>query len=286
MGQLADKALLLVEKGYTVKSWVSRKKDKITAQIKSMSNTVVILSIEEGDLAGTVSVSHNSFHKGEWRVVKPPVEKVHLDHLELYVASTNNEFMKKILIGRITGKLLEMETSNMDVVEGLKLALKPRRNVIACKKFSKGKLVLVPTTLRIESKDVSEHASGNQSICIGKCGTENTVYLNPCFANPSDKVDPGVAFVAPFWLVQTTHVQEEAKMHMSLTVGPSEKNATLKIPTLVNSCAVNTDDVLLRFLFPSLKSQRWSKLCQSAQANPLSVLASRVAIRSPQHDAS
>ena len=40
----------------------------------------------------------------------------------------------------------------MDVVGGLKLALKPHRKVIACKKFSKGKLVLVPTTLRIESK--------------------------------------------------------------------------------------------------------------------------------------
>lgn len=249
MGQLADKALLLVEKGYTVNSWVSRKKDKITAQIKSMSNTVVILSIEEGDLAGTVSISHDSFHKGEWRVVKPPVEKVSLDHLEQYVASTNKEFMKKILIGLIGGKLLEMEKSHMDVVGGLKLALKPRRNVIACKKFIKGKLVLVPTTLRIESKDVSEEASANQSICIGRCGTEKTAYyLNPCFANPLDKVDPGSAFVAPFWLVQTTHDQEEANMHMSLTVDPSDKNANLKIPTLVNSCAVNADDVLLRFV--------------------------------------
>ena len=152
VGQLADKALLLVEKGYTVNSWVSRKKDKITAQIKSMSNTVVILSIQEGDLAGTVSISHDSFHKGEWRVVKPPVEKVSIDHLEQYVASTNKEFMKKILIGLIGGKLLEMEKANMDVVGGLKLALKPHRKVIAYKKFSKGKLVLVPTTLRIGSK--------------------------------------------------------------------------------------------------------------------------------------
>lgn len=35
---------------------------------------------------------------------------------------------------------------------------------------------------------------------------------------------------------------------MSLTVDPSDKNANLKIPTLVNSCAVNADDVLLRFV--------------------------------------
>ena len=39
-------------------------------------------------------------------------------------------------------------------------------------------------------------------------------------------------------------------MHMSLTVGPSDKKSTLKIPTMVmvNLCAVNPEDVLLRYV--------------------------------------
>ena len=247
VGQLADASMLLLEKGFTVDAWVSRKKDKIVAQIKSISNTSVILSIEEGDLAGTVQVSHSSFHKGEWKLSKAPVQKVNLDQLELYASSTNTEFLKKICTGNICAKLLDVETSHSDALSSLKLALKPRRNVVASKKFAKGKLVLVPTTAKIESKDVSETPSNN-SICIGRCGTESTVYhLNAHFASPVDK-DVGDAFVSPFWLVSTTHVQEEANMHMSLTVGPSDKNSTLKIPTMVNLCAVNPEDVLLRYV--------------------------------------
>ena len=77
--------------------------------------------------------------------------------------------------------------------------------------------------LKKANNDVSERASGNQSICIGKCGMENNTvyYLTSVFHSPLDKAENGTAFVAPFWLVQTTHVQEEANMLAHRT-----KNAT------------------------------------------------------------
>ena len=44
-------------------------------------------------------------------------------------------------------------------------------------------------------------------------------------------VHVGAAFVSLFWFVSTT-CEEEANMQCLLTVGPSDKNTTSKIPTL------------------------------------------------------
>ena len=122
------------------------------------------------------------------------------------------------------------------MLEGLKLQVKPSRAVFCTKPFAKNKLILIPSTWKIESKEASSGLS---------IGTIRDVPLSllPAFLHSKDGDLTG-SFLQPFWTVKRTHVLEDANCEIRPSLTDTENNS-VKIPCMYNTCALKPKDELI-----------------------------------------
>ena len=244
-GNLKNPAVLLEEKGFSVGKYVVRKKDKVLGQISAISADKVTLEVD-GDF---YRVSWEGFVSGQWKVTDAPAEKEPID-LKACSPSDSLEVETQICKGRILQKLCELERKHADCLEKIRVYSKPR-SVEASQPVNVGKMVLVPSTLRIECVRDYDPFEGHGGICLGLCGAENaTFFLQPTCIPPAED-RPG--FIAPFWMVKGTPDPEMANCKVAPLVAGTDRNDSLsKIPVLKNFKALKEGDVLLQHVAPKV----------------------------------
>ena len=228
-----------------------RRGDKVIAQIVEFQNDHVKLHVEEGPITGYAQVSVASFlEKKEWKPLsKTPVSPEEVTGWAEFKASDHLEVKVHLAKAAIFQKLLDMEKKHQKAYDGLKVFVKPQRSVVASTPFAKGKLTLVPTTLKIEVKhDGDEPKEQGTHVCIGRAGrSDMSFYLMPCFNMPTEKKPGGkkVGFVSPYWCVRPTRDPNEANCAKIGEISSTDENASLTIPTIRNSKDIKVGDALL-----------------------------------------
>lgn len=242
---------ILKESGFYEKQFVIRRGDKVIAQIVEFQDDTVKLHIEEGPITGYAQVSAASFlEKKEWKALsKTPVTPEEVTGWAEFKASDHLDVKVHLAKAAIFQKLLDLEKKHQKTYDGLKIFVKPQRSAVASKPFSKGKLTLVPTTLKIEVKhDGDEPKEPGNHVCIGRAGhSDLSFYLLPCFNVPTEKKEGGkkVGFVSPYWCVRPTRDPNEANCEKSGEFSPTDGNSSLMIPTIRNSKDIAVGDTLL-----------------------------------------
>ena len=187
------------------------------ATITSMQGTQVQLSVDEGDLCTSYEISIDSFLKGEWKVAKQKAEiqKYSWDDFHDFRPNSNDAVNFMCVKGEVSRRLIELELQHEASYKGLVLQTKPYKSVFTAKQYAKGKLILVPSTMKIERK-----------ACPGSLplGTirEIGLYLWPCYVPP--KRDGGLdgSFLCPFWMVKRTNKESEANVEVRKVIAEDQ----------------------------------------------------------------
>ena len=253
-GTLASKASILKESGFHEKQFVIRRGDKVIAQIVEFQDDHVKVHVEEGPITGYAQVSVASFlEKREWKPLsKTPPSSEEVADWSKFKASDHLDVKVHLAKAAIFKKLLDMEKKHQKTYEGLKIFVKPQRSVVASTPFAKGKLTLVPTTLKIEVKHDGDGPKESGSyVCIGRAGyADLSFYLMPCFNLPTEKKEgeKKVGFVSPYWCVRPTRDPNEANCEKIGQFSPTDGNSSLTIPTIQNSKDISVGDALLLYV--------------------------------------
>ena len=231
-----------------------RRGDKVIAQICEFGDDHVKIHVEEGPITGYAQVSVASFlEKKEWKPLsKTPVSPEEVADWAQFKASEHLDVKVHLAKAAIFQKLLDMEKKHQKTYDGLKIFVKPQRSVVASTPFTKGKLTLVPTTLKIEVKhDGDEPKEPGNHVCLGRAGyADLSFYLVQCFNMPTEKKEGGkkVGFVSPYWCVRPTRDPNEANCEKTEEFSPTDGNSSLTIPTIRNSKDISVGDALLLYV--------------------------------------
>lgn len=147
---------MLQEQGFSAGDLVRRKADQVVAKIQGAQGDSVLLSIEDGLVSGQASVTIKSFLRGEWQKFTAPKEQEQelVEHWN-HSALKSTDFAVLILKSKILLSLHEQAAKHQATLQHLKLMLKPTKGVCSTRSFAKHKLVLVPTTTRVDVKQES-----------------------------------------------------------------------------------------------------------------------------------
>ncbi|CAJ1336949.1 unnamed protein product [Effrenium voratum] len=180
------------------------KKDKARGQIHAMESLVVVLRVETESVSGKCKVPV-CFLTGDWKIVKKPAA----------VLQAGRKFER--------------------TMEGLKLQVKPMRNVVCQKAFAKGKMILAPSTHKVEVKP--------GGLSLGKIDVVQ-LFLYSCFSPPGKDGSLDRSVLCPFFMVRKTDQEEEANCAISPLFGD---NSDVKISVLINRRALSPGESLLLF---------------------------------------
>jgi hypothetical protein len=247
-GVLNNPAAVVNEKGFHVGQQVFRKADKIRAVILQITPEQVIMQTDHDGLQ--VSSSSASFANGEWANYDPKPEPIQLQEWQKHAPSMSLEFKAMRVKGKVFAELHDLGEKYIDVLQHLKVFVKPKKQVCAAKAFDKHKLVLVPSTLRVDhmasDADVPSGAINLGVLMTGPAANSGEIsfMLMPSFAMP--KKAGGEGFISPYWLVETTHIagDENMELHMDKDM----KKMEVKIPVLWNKRAIKADEKLVVYL--------------------------------------
>lgn len=241
-GKISAEVSLVREMGFEVGQPVMRKLDKVKGTIAEMSGDKITINVDDGPITGRAQVSAEGFRKGQWKILKtkpdPPLEVLDCSP---YSALASEEVKIGLTKGQILQALVNMEEKHKKVLKGIKMTLKPHRDIIATKAFPVGKLCLVPCSTRIETRD--QLAAGSVSL-----GTINgsMFQLGSHFVGPDKDGSFDKAFLQPFWSVRVTHDPEKANVVIEPLIDLATDNSSLRIPVIRNTKEVEAEDVLLR----------------------------------------
>ena len=243
-GKVSEQVAFVRELGFAVGQAVMRKQDKIKGTIEAMAGDKITINVDDGPLTGRAHVSTEGFRLGHWKVLKtrpePPLE---VPDCSPYSALASQEFNMCVTKGQIFKILLDMEEKHKKVLAGVKMTLKPHRDIIALKAFPVGKLCLVPCSTKIETRD--KLAAGSVSL-----GTINgTMFqLGSYFVGPDKDQNFDNAFLQPFWSVRVTHDPDKANVSIQPQLDLATDNSNFTIPVMRNIKELAANDVLLRYV--------------------------------------
>ena len=228
-GTLSVATHILNELGFIVGDIIKNQNDKTLFQIVAVDGSEIHVTNDTGN-AERIALS--SFQNKEWSIeVKKPTPAM----MPRYPPVENAAFMAMAIKGEISQHLFELATSYR--VDELSVMSKPTKAVTATIKFPKGKLVLVPSTLKIEMGPKLPSSLHVELKLYAQ--SELHFWLAPYTYAPDELADKTKGFVAPFWFVGST--DDQSTVNMELT----SVSASCKIPLLKNICAIPAGTTLL-----------------------------------------
>mgnify|MGYP001817336524 CR=1 FL=1 len=263
-GNVKNLGALVEEGGFSKGDHVRRKADKVAATILEIDTHFVRLRILESDdlqTCGDVKVVAQSFLKGEWQKYTPPKEPEYVADPFLHVATANSDFKTQCMKGKVMNALYDLTAAHASLLQHLKVMKKPVRGVSTLKKFEKGKLLLVPSTTKIDVRKASTDPPNN-SVSLGSLMTntdgEKLIFsLLPIFLPPKESLADEKAenpksdtFVCPFWLVRATTDPSEANMTLLDLQDHDESrkdfaSVKIKVPILKNDRVIHAEQELV-----------------------------------------
>ena len=241
-GQLSDPKVLVQEAGFAENQLVMRKQDKTRATIVSIQGGSVTLDVENED--GTtkkVMASYRAFFSGEWKKLKEARAPVSIEDYRPFLVDASSDFNLQIAKAKLMQDMQQLEKQHCKVHEGLKLNVRPSKDVIATSNFEVGKLVLVPCTMKISA---NQPKSGmfvplTKTIKVGATMVQFHLQAQVALKVKDDELQ-GDSSLAPFWMVKTTHEMDEANM----AIVEGSKN----VPIMKNIVDVAAGDSLIRYV--------------------------------------
>ena len=234
---------MLTEQGFHVGCVVMRKADKVRGEILSMAGSTVVIEVHEGPLTGTAQISADGFRRGQWKISKEKIAPLEVAGDRHSALGKSKELRLKVVQGKVAAAILAAEEKSKSCLAGLKVTLKPSRDVMAVKEFAKGELILNPATPKIVASD--NPTSG--MVSLGKIDGF-LIHLVPHFQGPDKEGSYEEAFLPPFWAVRTTHDVSKTNMEMHHVYDPSKTNNVAKLTVMRNCRDIAANEVLFRWV--------------------------------------
>ena len=239
-GAAANPEEHLKDLGFLVGGFVRRKADKVEAQITAVQKDMVKMKMVEGGEA--CSASMQSFLDLDWAAFVPRESAQLVEDLAAHAPSLHPDWHAMRVAHSIQTEILAMtDKHEMESCKHLSVQVKPGKAVIAQEKIGKGKLLLVPSTLKISVKPAD--AVVPSGFRVKTPYLDKSFWLLPTVIVPKETESPG--FLNPFWLVQTTSIADEANMTLAYLKGTNANK--LELPVLKNTKHINPQDKLLLF---------------------------------------
>ena len=199
------------EAGFEPGVYIQRKKDQTLAQINSFSKDNVLVEVEDGPISGKATFKIATLLQGSWKVVERKAEPQDVEGLTDLLPLSSPAFLAHCLRGQVMQALFDLEAAHHHVHEQLRVQVKPVKAVFATEAFPKGKLVLVPCSLKLDGRRLGQIMDGNKtSLCLGQLSLKHAklatcesmvFWIQPFFSDGGkDKTKPG--FVSPFFCVR------------------------------------------------------------------------------------
>ena len=242
-GQLKDPIVLVHEAGFMEGQYVMRKADKTRATIVSIHGGSVTLEVESED--GTtkkVMASYRAFFSGEWKKLKEARAPVCVEDYKPFLVDASHDFNLQVAKGQLMQELQQLEKQHCKVHAGLKLNVRPSKDVIATSGFAIGKLVLVPCTMKISANEPKSgmFVSLAKKIKVGDTMVKFHLQSQVALKVKDDALQTDSS-LAPFWMVKTTHEMDEANM----AIVEAPRNG---VPIMKNIVDVAAGDSLIRYV--------------------------------------
>ena len=226
-GNLKNPCQLVNQMGFQVGANVIR--GNCRATITSMQGSLVQLSVDEGDFCTSYEIKIESFLKGEWWVTKQKadIQKYSWDNFHQFRPCSSDNINFMCVKGEVSRRMIELEMQHEASYKGLVLQTKPYKSVFTAKQYAKGKLILVPSTSRIERKACPG------SVALGSI-RDIGLYSWPCHGPPKRDGDLDGSFLCPFWMVKRTNKESEANVEVRKVIAEDQENNSVKIPLMYN----------------------------------------------------
>ena len=220
--------------GFSVGASVVRGQQRAT--ITRMHAAQIQLTMDDG---GEYEISINSFLKGEWKLCKKvaEVQKFGYDDFKDYMPQKNDSLIFMHVKGEVSRRLIELEVQHEACYKGLVLQTKPYKSVFACKPYAKAKLIIVPSTSKIERKACPG------SVALGTI-RDIKLYLWPVYGPPKRDGDLDGSFMCPFWMVKRTNKESEANVEIRKVIAEDQENNSVRIPLMYNISALDASTEL------------------------------------------
>ncbi|OLP75520.1 hypothetical protein AK812_SmicGene44665 [Symbiodinium microadriaticum] len=227
--------------GFDIGQDVMRKSDSSTGQIKAMIATDVTLLVGKD----FIKVPATQFLAGDWKeyTAKPVAKAVpFLDSLPVNCL----EFQMGMCKARVLNQMILDETMGASHYEGLKVFLKPSRDVRATIRFEKGALQIVASTHRVDVKPTG--STMNSSICCGTVDMQRQIFdiwlSSPVQQSPTQVLHP-------FWVLRTSANVAECNLELTPKNHGGRRlrmdGDSWHIPIAKNSKVINPGDSLILY---------------------------------------
>ena len=219
-----------MEHGFDIGQLVERKGDRMKCFIESASEQTVKVSLD-GTRDVYLSIPMTEFIDRKW-IVKRVNEQVNVN----VSPKLNALFCHELQVARYRS-MIQLEVYNLTInheesVQHVQICVKPTRGVMVTKAFPKGKLTLVPTTLKVMTKAGDAPKS---AVVVETPFTDAVFRLSNMPLPKSADADIAV----PFWFLGKG---EEDKQNMDIVIikGPGGLN----VPVARNTKQLKVGEML------------------------------------------
>jgi hypothetical protein len=206
-GSLKNVAVLFHAAGFDVGQFVERRSDKTRGTIESFNSSCVKL-LMDGTVDVLASINVEEFLNKKWSIIRKAVKDV-LEVKPTKSPMQFDEFNVSRLAAFIQLELCNLTSTHSSLLSDLKVTVKPKREVCVSKSFDKNKLILVPTSLKIQCKQQDQSLSANSIVVDVVPAVAVKFLLTAPLSELEDR-----AHMAPFWFVGQSAEDEEINMHI------------------------------------------------------------------------
>ncbi|CAJ1412726.1 unnamed protein product [Effrenium voratum] len=238
-GSLKHAGQLIYELGFEVGQSIRRKDDNMVQGIICDITDTVALS-----MAGscTTHVDFKEFMNGEWQKFQVKPQPTHVEQAEAMFPHECLDFQIARVKGLVTAELFSMCQNHANYWSSLRLQLKPTKACTVTAKIPAKKLVLVPASLKVNSK-VGQNVAGDAAVVRASEVEGVSFWLAPTtVVAKSDGEGVGAGFVAPYWFVQPAAPEEQPNMELKYV--PCSLDSKIQIPVLRNAKELAPGNVL------------------------------------------
>ncbi|CAE7245005.1 unnamed protein product [Symbiodinium sp. CCMP2456] len=243
-GSLRNASELLADKGFTLQAFVRRRADKLECRIDGIQGQQIHL-VELGK-KGIMKVPIEQFLAGTWAIFQPRSEPEIIEDLSVFMPSECHDFQAAVVVACIQKELATLTEDHKDVMLQLSLQLKPTKALVTKKNFSKGQLVLIPSSYKVVQRPKSQGDLSNAvKVQVDWQADDRQFWITACNSMPKadEAFEPGKHCLAPFFLVPAS--EEVGAINLVMFMAGS-KESKVKIPILKNTHAVAKGTSLLQ----------------------------------------
>jgi len=233
-GSLKNPVELLTAEGFIVGAFIKRKGEKFEGQISAMDNSnVTVKDLKSG---GVLQVQARDMLGAGWIVFTPKAEAESIASLQSMGPKKNNDFLAGYVIGEIYQVMHDLVSTHEShkVLGGLSLQLKPNRALVSNQVFPKGKMVLVPYSWRVLTRNPKGEAMANAVQVQTKWKLDDREFwIASSNTLPKDTApEEGKHFLSAYFLVGSCEDEESANM-VQIMSGTAQ--SSIRIPMFKNS---------------------------------------------------